>query len=120
VKILGIDYGRKNIGIAVGFRGVIETKPILRGKPKEIFSSLAEICRKEGIERIIIGISEGKMGEQTKRFAKRLTNVLKLPIELMDETLTTYEAKKLKKGKEFDSIAAAILLEKFWLKEGGN
>jgi len=122
MKILGVDYGRRRVGIAISFNGVVETKPILRGKGDEILAAIKSICEKEKIDLVVIGISEGKTARETRRFAKGLENILELPVTFQDETLTTKEAGELKrgKGKELDSVAAAILLERFWFKKEGR
>ena len=119
MKVLGIDYGRRRVGIAISFNGVVETRPILKGKGAEILVAIKSICKKEKIDLIVIGISEGKTAQETRRFAKEIENVLELPVTFQDETLTTKEAGELKRGKaeELDSVAAAILLERFWFKK---
>jgi len=121
MKILGIDYGKKRVGVAVGLRGVIEVRPVLQGRRKMVLAALADLCRKEKVDQVVVGISEGRMARLTRKFAKELQSVLKLPVILFDETLTTQEAQRLKgrKTKELDSVAAAILLERFWSKKGG-
>lgn len=121
MRILGIDYGKRVIGLAMSVDRVIETRPLLKGEEKKILAAIASLCKKEKVERVVMGISEGKTARATRKFAKKLTNILKLPVELVDETLTTKDARKLRVKKErVDSIAAAILLERFWLKKGGS
>ena len=58
------------------------------------------------------------------KFGRRLHNKFKLPVFEADERLTTKEAKHIsaglkKKAKEFDSLAAALILES-WLRENPN
>ncbi len=122
MKVLGIDYGRKRIGVAVGIDGVIETRPVIETDKAKRVSAIRKICDQEGVGRLIVGVSEGKAAQEARRFAKMLSDVLKLSVELIDETLTTREAEILKKKSRregLDSVAAAILLERFWLKKGG-
>jgi len=121
MRILGIDPGEKNIGLALMEKGIIATLPVLTGPWKKSFPALVKIAEKEEVEKIVIGISEGRSAQFSQKFATRLGNILKLPIILEDETLTTFEARKLKpKKKVVDSVAAAFLLKKFWEKEGGK
>jgi len=110
------------VGIAISFSGVVETRPILKGKGNEILVAIKSICEKEKIDLVVVGISEGKTARETRRFAKELENILELPVTFQDETLTTKEAGELKggKGEELDSVAAAILLERFWFKKEGR
>ena len=121
MRILGIDPGEKNIGLALMEAGIINTLPTLSGPWKKSFSQLEKIARQEQVGKVVVGISEGKSAQFSQKFATRLGNVLKLPIILIDETLTTFEAKKLRPKREvIDSVAAALLLKKYWQKEGGK
>lgn len=118
-----MDYGERRTGIAVGLRKVVETRPVIKGKDSEVIEEVKRLCRKEGVEMIVIGLSEGKMARKTKKFAKRLVNIVELPVRFVDETLTSWEAGKLGKylkktrGKPVDSLAAAYILERFFAKE---
>ena len=120
MKILGIDYGRKKIGIAVGDT---ETKLIdlVKTVPNLQFTiyNLQTIINDQKIQKIIIGIPGGKMDEEIRLFGERLKKETNLPVEFFDETLTTQDAqdiliksgrsRKSRKQKE-DAIAAAIML----------
>lgn len=135
LKILALDYGERRLGVALGIDGVVETLPEIeicrndRGFKKKSIERIKEICQQEGVGLIILGISEGKTAKQTQKFAKSLKMIVKLPIRLVDETLTTWESRMIarKLGKterfkkdHFDSIAAAILLKRFFEREGVN
>jgi len=118
---LAIDYGKKRIGLAIGFRGVIETRPVLAKGEKSVFGVIKNLCQKEGVDQVVVGISEGKSAQMSRRFAKRVQSVLKLPVFLIDETLTTYQARQLRpKKKVVDSVAAALILDKFGGRKEGN
>ncbi|MBL7078208.1 Holliday junction resolvase RuvX [Candidatus Shapirobacteria bacterium] len=117
MRVLGIDPGKKNIGLAIGEKGIIETLPVLTGSLKKAYPALEKIAEGENIKKVIVGISEGKSAEFSRKFANRLKNILQLPVVLINETLTTFEAKKLRpKRKVVDSVAAALLLKKYWQK----
>lgn len=126
MKILAIDYGEKNLGIALtdgflahpyNFKGRLRIK---RDKIKIKF--IKEIVLREKIEKIIIGVPEGKIKEKVKKFAEILKKAIKLPIVLWDETLTSQEAikkmieagkkRKERKNKEHN-IAAALILQDY-------
>lgn len=115
--VLAIDYGRKRIGLALAVNGVIETRGFIEGQNrKQVFLKIREVCQKGEVEQIIIGLSRGKMGQEIRGFAKGLKEVVKLPIKLIDETLTTWQAEKMvgwkNKGK-VDTVAAALILERY-------
>jgi len=97
--------------------GVIRSESV-----EEAIKKLRNVVEKESINKIVVGVSEGKMAEETKAFAKRLKKELKLPVTLQDETLSTKLAQSLsinagikrKKRKEFeDAYSAAIILQDY-------
>lgn len=128
---IGIDYGTKNIGIAIGGQ---ETGLALPYKTlindKNFFENLLKICKEEKIEKIIIGIpmpTRGKAGEQVervKKFVKSVGEKTNLPIATIDEKFTTREVesyfsdykKELKKISK-DAAAAAIILQSYLDKQ---
>jgi len=113
--ILSLDFGKKRIGLAVAFGGIIETKGFLEND-KKTFEKLTQFCKDYKVEQIVIGISEGKMARTTKAFAKKLKKVLQLPIEFVDETLTSIDAEKKvgwKNKGRVDSVSAAMILERY-------
>jgi len=116
--LLGIDYGRRRIGLAVAVGSVIETSGfILCGKDrKKIMLKIKDICQERKVKKVIVGVSEGKMGEEIKEFAKGLKKVIRLAVELVDETLTSWQAEKLVGWKDkgrVDSVSAALILERY-------
>ncbi len=124
MKILGIDYGRSKIGLAIA---ELEALPypfgVISFRTKEsLLKRILGIVNKEGIEKVVIGLSEGKFGKETLRFAKELERSLSVPVIVQDETLTTHDAQKLsieaginrrKRKKLEDAYAACLILEKY-------
>lgn len=123
MNILGIDYGRKKIGLALAVTELAEPLQVIRYKDIGILSEkIKGIIKREKIAKIVIGISEGEMAKETKAFAKKLSQKISLPIVYFDETLSTYEAKKLareanlsrEKQRDFeDAFAATIMLQSY-------
>jgi putative Holliday junction resolvase len=69
------------------------------------------------------------MASETARFAARLKKELGIEVELVDERLTTWEAKQTiaetrpksrRKGFVLDDVAAAVLLRDYLERKGGN
>lgn len=131
MRILGIDYGDKNIGLAVSDQMMATAQPIksykLRNKDEDtrFFRNLAS---KFNITKIVIGLplrmdgSEGSRVKKTKKFAGWLKKTLKIPIVYWDERLTTKQASQImregglshKKKKELvDQISAVIILSSY-------
>lgn len=121
MNILGIDYGRKKIGLALASSKLAMPLTIVKfvSWPK-LVQRLTEIASREKVTKIIIGLSEAKMAEETKSFGEKLKKEISLPIEYFDETLSTYEAQRLakeagmKRKKRIsleDAFAAAVMLQ---------
>ena len=118
MNLLGIDFGLKNIGLALSIKGVISPLKTVENN-KKTFEKIQEICTEYKIEKIIMGISTGKMAQKTLNFAQKLKKMLELPLETVDETLSTreswsqFKSKSLKKWKaEKDALSAAYILER--------
>lgn len=125
MKLLAIDYGSKRIGLAVGDtenkiafpRGILENSP-------RILDAIKDFCKKESIGKIIVGLPLSLSGQdsvQTKEirmFVERLQKQITVPIELIDERLTSTQAHKLHpEKKKIDDIAASLLLEQYLAKK---
>ena len=133
-RILGLDYGTKTVGVAISDPLLLtaqELETITRQRASALRHTLVrikEICDEYQVEKIILGYprnmddSEGFRCEETLEFKKLLEKRVDIPIELLDERLTTvyaYEileesgvAKKDRK-KYIDQIAAAIILQDY-------
>lgn len=130
MKILGVDYGQRKVGLALSVGRLAYPFDVLRFKDeKELMAKLQAVIKEEGIEKIVIGVSEGQMAEETRKFGKKLETVVKLPVEFFDETLTTKEAQDLaieagikrKKRKALeDAYAACVILDNYLLIKGNN
>ncbi len=123
MRILGIDYGYRKIGLAIAETGLAEPYDVIRiQKEEEAITKVGQIARKEAVDEIILGISEGAMGEETRSFGKRLSDRLGLKVEFWDETLSTHDSqalsieaglsRKKRRGLE-DAFAAAVMLQSY-------
>lgn len=117
---LAIDFGTKKIGLAYSLRNIIFTLPMIKNDHK-IFQKINQIITENQISKVYVGLSEGKISILTKKFIEKLSLVVKLPIETVEEAVSTIEADNLflenkKRVKnyqqEIDSIAAAIILNR--------
>lgn len=123
MRILGIDYGQKKIGLAFAEGSLAEPyKVLLVGSDEEALIKLGKVVKEEGVERIVVGISEAQMGGRSKKFGLRLRERLKTPVDFFDETLSTQDAERLsfqsgasrKKRKQMeDAFAAALMLQSY-------
>ncbi len=103
-KILALDYGRKKIGLALADSEVRIAEPYTtlgRINRNEDMRRLREFVRDHHIKQIIVGLpllldgTRGEMAEEATRFAERLRKQIGLPVELVDERLTSWEAERL-------------------------
>lgn len=124
MKILGIDYGRSKVGLALADGPLAEPLKVIRYKYGDLLiDEIKKIIEKEEIEKVVVGVSEGEMGEESKNFALAISHLpLAISVETFDETLTSHDAQTLsieagigrKKRKEMeDAYAAAIMLQNY-------
>lgn len=123
MKTLGIDYGRKKIGLALGMDSFSEPLKVIR--VENFDDAILKIEKEIEIEKpdkIIVGISEGEMAEESKEFAKILEKEISVPVATFDETLSSKDAQRLsmeagikqKKRHEMeDAYAASIMLQNY-------
>jgi len=102
--ILALDYGRARIGLAVADAEARLAKPLAtleRINRNEDMRRLRELAREQGVTQIIVGLplrldgSHGEMAEEASRFAERVRKQIGLPVEMVDERLTSWEAQRL-------------------------
>ena len=132
MRILGLDFGSKTIGVAVcdPFGWTAQGLEIIRREEennlKICIARISELCREYAVESIVLGLpknmnnTEGERVEKTLAFKKRLEKELKLPVELWDERLSTVEAERslleadlsrAKRKKVIDKMAAMYILQ---------
>lgn len=120
MNYLALDYGTKRIGTAVAVNGIISPLPVLKND-RSLLPRLTRIIEEYRIQKIYIGLSEGEMRNKTQKFVARLSAMLQLPIETVEEAVSTIEAtdiylKNNKKKKDYkqsiDSLAAAVILQR--------
>lgn len=128
MKILAVDYGQKNIGLASGDSTLRLSHPLTVlphiSRPADCAAVLAQAAA-QGAEKIIVGASYDEAGQpnlagrQAIHFAETLRTQTALPVELWDETLTTQDARAARlasgarrkdRAGHLDAVAAALLL----------
>ncbi|MBD1382047.1 Holliday junction resolvase RuvX [Metabacillus arenae] len=133
MRILGLDYGSKTLGVALsdemGWTAQgIETVKIDEEGQNYGLERLREIIEQEAVEKIVLGLpknmngSIGPRGEASKAFAGLLEDTFNLPVILWDERLSTMAAEKMlisadvsrkKRKKVIDKMAAVVILQGF-------
>ncbi len=134
VSALGLDVGRRRIGVAgCDGTGLIATglTTIERQSFAQVVDEMRAIAQERQVDVLVIGLpyrmdgSIGTQAKQVQKFASRLSKSLNLPLEYVDERLTSVQAEGLiqAEGRSpsqhkalIDRKAAAIILQR-WLDE---
>lgn len=103
-KILALDYGRKKIGLALADSEARIAEPqdtLERVNRNEDMRRLRELVRDHGVRQIVVGLPlrldgrRGEMAEEAIRFAERVRKQIGVPVELVDERLTSWQAEQV-------------------------
>src|SRR5467141_3204646 len=149
-SILAVDYGRVRIGLAVADFETRMPQPLStleRVNRNEDMRRLRELVREHGVKLIVVGLplrldgTRGEMAEEVERFAQRVRKQVGVPVEMLDERLTSWEAERLleevqgrfvndekltssRKPKyvqvkmTVDAMAAAVILKEYLERQG--
>lgn len=123
MKILGIDFGKRKIGLAYSEGLLASPLSVIQVKTqKQAISEIVSICERLAIEKIVIGLSGGSLDRTTLPFGENLSKITNIPLAFVDETRTSTEAiakmvegettKKKRKVLE-DAVAATIILNTY-------
>lgn len=141
-RILALDYGRTRIGLAIADSAAAPAQPLGtldRINRNEDMRRLRELVREHSVQQIVVGLplrldgTRGDMAEEAARFGQRVHKQFGVPVEMVDERLTSWEAERLleeqhgrtihapagrkhKKEKEklgVDAVAAALILKEY-------
>ena len=132
-RAMAFDYGTRQIGVAVGQTLTGSAEPLTNLRARDgvpDWDQLARLIREWEPNVLVVGLplnmdgSASDMSERAARFARRLNGRFQLPVETVDERLSTFEAKQHLKDQgrmpssyrddPVDSLAAALLLQT-WL-----
>lgn len=140
MRIIGLDYGSKTVGVAVSDpleMGATALEIIRREKENHLRRTLARIEELVGqyeAEAVVLGLpvnmngTVGERAEKTLVFKAMLEKRLSVPVYLCDERLTTVEAEEIMdfngirekdRKKYVDMIAAQVILED-WMTDRKN
>ena len=132
MRILGLDYGARTVGVAVSDPLGLTAQPvetIWRQKENHLRQTLArieELTREYQADRIVLGFPKhlnntvGERASKSLEFKEMLERRTGLPVVMWDERLTTREAEKIlmegsvrreNRKQHLDSMAAALILQ---------
>jgi len=128
-RLLGLDVGKKTIGLALSDRMRTVASPfetIKRSKLKADLARLEAIVAEHKIGGFVVGLplnmdgSEGPRAQATRQFAKDLTEAIDIPLAFWDERLSTAavtrtlidaDASRKRRKDLVDKLAAAYILQ---------
>lgn len=132
--IIGFDYGLKNIGVAIGqsiTRTASEQPSLAARDGIPNWEQVEKLLKEWKIDTAIVGLplnmdgTDSELSARTKKFANRLHGRFGITVHMMDERLSTREAKAeaAERGHKgnygqnpIDAIAARLILES-WLNQ---
>lgn len=135
MRILGLDYGSKTVGVAISDELGITAQgleTITRNKENQLRKTLArikDICEEYGVTDIVLGFPknmDGSVGEQahkSEEFAHMLEMRTEIKVKLWDERLTSLQAKHIleegsihgrrEQKQVIDKLAAVLILQAY-------
>jgi len=137
-RALGLDLGEARIGLALSDPLGVTAQPLEtleRSGSRRDLERIAGLVRDRGVSTVVVGLplrlsgEEGPAATAARAFARRLAARLEgVAVRLWDERLTTAlaertmisgRARRAKRRKRVDTVAAALILQS-WLDAGGG
>tara|TARA_B110000014_G_scaffold176986_1_gene126723 strand:+ start:2511 stop:2918 length:408 start_codon:yes stop_codon:yes gene_type:complete len=133
MQILAFDFGTQHIGVAVGQTVTKTSSPLIilnvAREGKEIWKTISSLIDEWKPDQLLVGKPlnmDGTPSEMMKKvdpFFNKLQKISNIPCELVDERLTSFEAKQLiqtqSKNDRVDDLAAKIFLDN-WIEQYVN
>ena len=131
MRVLGLDVGDRRIGVAMSDPIGLTAQPLMtieRAGGDADTEAIRALVEQYGVERIIVGLPltlRGEQGPQANKvvaFADRLRQRLTIPVQLLDERLTTIQGTRSlletgvssrKRRAVIDQVAAQLILQQF-------
>lgn len=121
MRLMGIDFGSKRVGVALSDdKGMMAFPKEVLKNDNDLLKNIVSIIEQEGVKKVIIGHSKDREGgdnpihERVTEFMTDLTLALPIPIELEPEQYTTQEAVRFQgKNDMTDASAATIILNSY-------
>lgn len=127
MKLIGIDYGTKRIGVAAtDVEGTMAFPKMTLPNNRETLSALVSFIQAEGAEALVVGESKNLAGKdnavmaEIREFVSALKRKCGIPVYFEPEFYTSHEARRLSEdiptknsGGAVDAQAAAIILNSY-------
>ena len=133
MRIMALDVGERRIGVALSDILGITAQPLMTynradNNQKADILGLCELIKKHEVEKLVVGLPKnmnntiGFKAEEVQNFIKALQKEIDIPIEWVDERLTTVSAERTlleadvsrkKRKKVIDMMAAVVILQNY-------
>jgi len=131
MRIMGLDFGTKRIGIAVSDELFITAQgmdSLYSKDPKTDIEAISKLVQDNSVEEIVVGLPLNMNGSQSTKtkevieFVDRLSKAVTVPVKTWDERLTSMQAERVlleadmsraKRRKLSDKVAAQIILQSY-------
>ncbi len=129
-RLLGIDPGRKTLGLALSDTRRVLASPygrLRRGKLMAVAGEIAKIARQEGVGGLVVGLplemdgTFGPSAQAARDWAGDLSAATKLPATMWDERMSSVSANRFlveqadlsraKRAEAVDRLAASVILQ---------
>lgn len=132
MRILGLDFGSKTVGVAVSDPLGITAQPLeivrrkAENKLRQTLARIEELAREYEAELFVLGLPKnmnntlGERAEKSLEFKEMLEKRTGLPVVMWDERLTTVAANRAMmeggvrrehRGEHVDALAASLILQ---------
>jgi len=136
VRYLGIDPGRRRVGLAISDPGGTFASPLVvlrRRSADQVASEIAAICRRETVEALVVGLplnmdgTKGSAAREAELLAAKVGEATGLAVRMWDERLSSVSAERSlieadmsrqRRRRTIDKVAAQIILQSFLDAEG--
>ena len=131
MKMLGIDYGKARIGVAVSDEsGLIATPLSVVGCTciEADLSRIAELASQHEVDAVVVGMplqldgTPGLAAKAVQQFVDLLSERIDVPVEIWDERLSTAQAERAmiaadtsrkRRRERLDAVAAQMILQSY-------
>ncbi|MFH1253325.1 MAG: Holliday junction resolvase RuvX [Candidatus Uhrbacteria bacterium] len=127
MRLLGIDYGDKKIGLALGDSEVGLAVPleVIQNLGEETIKKISQMVTREDYQQIVVGVPLSTGGHhgpeqlnKTRAFIEKIRAVVTVPVFEEDESYTSSESIRLQREEgavaDEDAIAAMLILEQYF------
>lgn len=134
-RYLGIDYGSKRVGLAISDGLGLTARPLEVVPRAKIVARVRDLVSAYDVAALIIGLptglsgGEGVSAEGARSLGEELSRATGLDVEFVDERFTSRMAeeallgagmKRRNRRETVDKVAAAIILQAYLDRRGGN